>query len=190
MDLWHQLLKGLDHWRYSILTFVLCGGLVAGMFIFFGCQSKTTALQPDPQGNYQPVDRREFIRQAMVIEKDFATKRIQLEADIAKMNEEIAAHNAKVEFGTEDMDKQDEFKEQFFNSIATVATEAAGGKFNLGALIPIAFGILGAGAGLGLGADKVRTGRVLAKEKEKNNRSKNFNPTPFVKAKAGNNGDK
>jgi len=160
-DVVHNVLKWLDHNRYtvtSVLLFILAMGIVVGMT---GCQSATMGLAVSADGSTGPVSRSEFERQALVGEKDLAVRRIELDGQVAAFNEEVATFNERVQLGLDDLQRQDAFKAELFDTLGVVAIGAAEGTLNPTALVPIGIGLLGGALGLGTSADNRRKDKVI-----------------------------
>ena len=160
-DAVHSVINWIDHNRYtvaSVLVFILTLGIVTSLT---GCESATTGLVAANDGTPVRVSRSEFQRQALVGEKDFAVKRIELDGQVAAFNEEIVAFNKRVEAGLEDLDRQDAFKSELLDTIGVVAIGATEGTLNPAAMIPIGIGLLGGALGLGTSADNRRKDKVI-----------------------------
>lgn len=160
-DVLHSVFNWLDHNRYtvaSVLVFILTMGIVVGLT---GCESATTGLTVAADGTATKVSRSEFERQALVGEKDFAVRRIELDGLAATFNEEIKAFNERIQAGLNDLQRQDEFKQQLFDTIGVVAIGATEGTLNPTALVPIGIGLLGGALGLGTSADNRRKDKVI-----------------------------
>jgi len=171
MDVFHKLMKFLDHYRWPAASVLVSGLLTIGTFTFFGCQSKTLSLLPGSQGQYYEVDRREFVRQAMEIEREFTASKIEIEASVAKLNGAVETHNAKVEEGVADLDKQDALKTEIFDAISVFAADSAQGDFNLLGLLGIAGTILLGGTTVGATGHAMHATRALKQEKAKNGKA-------------------
>ena len=160
-DAVHSVINWIDHNRYtvaSVLLFILTLGIVTSLT---GCESATTGLVAASDGTTVKVSRSEFQRQALVGEKDFAVKRIELDSLMAAFNEEIKAFNQRVQAGLEDLAKQDAFKSELLDTIGVVAIGATEGTLNPAALLPIGIGLLGGALGLGTSADNRRKDKVI-----------------------------
>lgn len=160
-DAVHAVMNWIDHNRYtlaSVLVFILTMGIVVSMT---GCESVTTSLSVAADGTATKVSRSEFERQALVSEKDFAVKRIELDGLAATFNEEVKAFNERIQAGLADLQRQDEFKQQLFDTIGVVAMGATEGTLNPTALVPIGIGLLGGALGLGTSADNRRKDKVI-----------------------------
>lgn len=160
-DVVHAVTNWLDHNRYTfaaVLLFILTMAVVAGLT---GCESLTPSLSTTEDGTAVKVNRSEFQRQALIGEKDFAVKRIELDAQTAAFNAEIAAFNERVQAGLDDLQRQDEFKQQLLDTIGSVAIGASDGTLNPMALVPIGIGLLGGALGLGTSADNRRKDKVI-----------------------------
>jgi hypothetical protein len=160
-DVFHTALNWVDHNRYtiaSVLVFLLTMGIVVSMT---GCESATSGLVAAADGSTPKVSRSEFQQQAMVGEKDFTVKRIELDSLAAKFNEEVKSFNERVQAGLDDLQRQDEFKQQLFDTIGVVAIGATEGTLNPTALVPIGIGLLGGALGLGTSADNRRKDKVI-----------------------------
>ncbi|MDH4201496.1 MAG: hypothetical protein OEV87_01205 [Phycisphaerae bacterium] len=160
-DVLHSVLNWMDHNRYtiaSVLVFILTMGIVVNLS---GCESATSGLVAAADGTAVKVSRSEFQRQALVGEKDFAVRRIELDGLAAKFNEEIKAFNERIQAGLDDLQRQDEFKQQLFDTIGVVAIGATEGTLNPTALVPIGIGLLGGALGLGTSADNRRKDKVI-----------------------------
>ena len=162
-DVLHSITNWIDHNRYtiaSILVFMVTLGIVVSLT---GCESTTTALAATTEdGVALKVTRSEFQHQALVGEKDFAIRRIQLDGLVAVFNEEITAFNERVQVGLDDLLRQDLFKQQFLETVGGVAISATEGTLNPTALLPIAIGLLGGALGLGTSADNRRKDKVIS----------------------------
>jgi hypothetical protein len=155
-DVVHAVANWLDHNRYTlaaVLVFILTMGVVVAMT---GCESTTPGLM-----NTTKVTRAEFERQTLVGEKDFAVKRIELDAQVAAFNEEVAAFNQRIQAGLNDLARQDAFKTELLDTLGTVAIGASDGTLNPMALVPIGIGLLGGALGLGTSADNRRKDKVI-----------------------------
>ena len=164
-DVLHSVLTWMDHNRYtlaSVVVFILTMGIVVGMT---GCESVTTGLSVAADGSTPKVSRGEFQRQALVGEKDFAVKRIELDGLAATFNEEVKAFNERIQAGLADLTRQDEFKQQLFDTVGVVAIGATEGTLNPTALVPIGIGLLGGALGLGTSADNRRKDKVITELK-------------------------
>jgi len=160
-DAVHSVINWIDHNRYtvaSVLIFLLTFGIVVSLT---GCESATTGLAVAADGSTPKVSRSEFQRQALVGEKDFAVKRIELDGQVATFNEEIKAFNERVQAGLEDLDRQDAFKTELLDTIGVVAIGATEGTLNPAAMVPISIGLLGGALGLGTSADNRRKDKVI-----------------------------
>ena len=162
-DLLHSITNWIDHNRYtvaSILVFMVALGII---FSLTGCESTTTALAATTEdAAVVKVTRSEFQHQALVGEKDLAIRRIELDGLVAVFNEEVAAFNAQVQAGLEDLLRQDLFKQQFLETVGGVAISATEGTLNPTALLPIAIGLLGGALGLGTSADNRRKDKLIS----------------------------
>ena len=162
-DLLHSITNWIDHNRYtvaSILVFMVTLGIVVSLT---GCESTTPSLAATiADGNTVKVTRSEFQQQAMLGEKDFAIRRIELDGMVAVFNEEAAAFNERVQAGLEDLMQQDLFKQQLLETIGGVAVSATEGTMNPTAMVPIAIGLLGGALGLGTSADNRRKDKVIS----------------------------
>ena len=162
-DVLHSITNWIDHNRYtvaSILMFIVALGII---FSLTGCESTTTALAATTEdATVVKVTRSEFEHQALVGDKDFAIRRIQLDGLVAVFNEEVAAFNAQVQAGLEDLLRQDQFKQQFLETVGGVAISATEGTLNPAALLPIAIGLLGGALGLGTSSDNRRKDKVIS----------------------------
>ncbi|MBN2377066.1 MAG: hypothetical protein JXD22_11735 [Sedimentisphaerales bacterium] len=162
MDVLSKILKWLDHNRYLVIAFALAVVAMAGVVSMIGCESATMSLFNSDDGTpTAKVGRAEFNRQVITGEKNFAIKRIELEAQVTAFNEEVAAFNKQAEAGSEDLDRQDEFRQEIMNTVALVATQAAEGTLNPVSLIPLGIGIFGGFMGLGLAGDNRRKDGVI-----------------------------
>lgn len=160
-DALHNVLKWLDHNRYtvaSVVIFILTMGIVIGLT---GCEAQTAGLAATADGSVQEVSRTEFERQALVGEKDFAVRRIELDGLVAAFNEEVKAFNERVQAGLNDLSRQDAFKQELLDTIGVVAIGATEGTLNPAALVPIGIGLLGGALGLGASADNRRKDKVI-----------------------------
>ena len=160
-DALHNVLKWLDHNRYtvaSVVIFILTMGIVIGLT---GCEAQTMGLAAATDGSVQEVSRTEFERQALVGEKDFAVRRIELDGLVAAFNEEVKAFNERVQAGLDDLARQDAFKQELLDTIGVVAIGATEGTLNPAALVPIGIGLLGGALGLGASADNRRKDKVI-----------------------------
>ncbi|HPC65345.1 MAG TPA: hypothetical protein P5175_06220 [Anaerohalosphaeraceae bacterium] len=160
-DVLHSVFNWLDHNRYtvaSVVIFILTMSIVVSMT---GCESATTGLSVAADGTAPKVSRSEFERQALVGEKDFSVKRIELDGQVAAFNEEVNAFNERVQTGLDDLTRQDEFKQQLLDTIGVVAIGATDGTLNPAALVPIGIGLLGGALGLGTSADNRRKDKVI-----------------------------
>ncbi len=160
-DTVHSVFNWIDHNRYtvaSVLVFILTMGIV---FSLTGCQSQTLGLAASSDGSTEKVSRSEFQRQALVGEKDFAVKRIELDSMTAAFNEEVNVFNQRVETGLEDLDRQDAFKAELMETIGVVAIGATEGTLNPASLVPVGIGLLGGALGLGTSADNRRKDKVI-----------------------------
>ncbi len=160
-DAVHTVLNWVDHNRYtiaSVLVFILTMGIVVSMT---GCESATSGLVAAADGSATQVNRSEFQRQALVGQKDFAVRRIELDGLAAKFNEEVKAFNERIQAGLDDLTRQDEFKQQLLDTIGTVAIGATDGTLNPAALVPIGIGLLGGALGLGTSADNRRKDKII-----------------------------
>jgi hypothetical protein len=160
-DILHKVFNWMDHNRYtvaSIVIFIVMMGMVVSLS---GCESLTPGLAVGADGTAVKVDRPEFERQALVGEKDFALRRIELDSSVAQFNEEVQAFNERVQLGLEDLEKQDQFRQQILDTIGMVATSATEGTLNPAALVPIGIGLLGGALGLGTSADNRRKDKVI-----------------------------
>ena len=159
----HTMTNWIDHNRYtvaSVLVFMVTLGIIVSMT---GCESTTGALAATTEDAAAlKVSRSEFQHQALVGEKDFAIRRIELDGLVAVFNEEITAFNAQVQAGLEDLLRQDLFKQQFLETVGGVAISATEGTLNPTALLPIAIGLLGGALGLGTSADNRRKDKVIS----------------------------
>lgn len=164
-DVLNTMVKWLDHNRYTVLSLILFTLLLVGMVTMVGCESRTAGLVPDENGQLIEIDRPEFHRQVLVAEKDFAIRRVQLDARVAEYNQEVESFNQRVEAGLQDLDRQDAFRQEILDTVGLVATEAAQGTINPVSLIPIGIGLLGASLGLGTSADNRRKDAVITKLK-------------------------
>ena len=162
-DVLHSITNWIDHNRYtvaSVLMFIVALGII---FSLTGCESTTGALAATTEdATVVKVTRSEFQHQALVGEKDFAIRRIQLDGLVAVFNEEVAAFNAQVQAGLEDLLRQDLFKQQLLETLGGVAISATEGTLNPTALVPIAIGLLGGALGLGTSADNRRKDKVIS----------------------------
>ena len=157
-----KILKWIDYNRYLVISLVLFAILTGAIIGAVGCSSTIPGLIADPStGVTAKVDRDEFANQVILVEKDFAVQRIQLDASVASFNEEVTAFNAKVEAGYADLDRQDAFRQEIVNTVSLVAASAAEGTLNPISLIPIGIGILGGALGLGAGLDNRRKDQVI-----------------------------
>ena len=160
-DLMHNVLKAIDHNRYTvaaIVVFIVTMGMAINLT---GCQATTPALIDTQDGTAAKVTRSEFARQVIVGQKDFTVRRIELEAQTAAFNEEVQAFNERIAAGQEDLLRQEQFKQQLLDTVGLIAASAAEGTFNPGALIPIGIGLLGGALGLGTAADNRRKDQVI-----------------------------
>ena len=162
-DVLHPITNWIDHNRYtvaSILMFMVTLGIVVSLT---GCESTTGALAATTEDAAAlKVTRSEFENQVLLSEKDFAIGRIQLDGMVAIFNEEVAAFNAQVQAGLEDLLRQDLFKQQLLETVGGVAISATEGTLNPTALLPIAIGLLGGALGLGTSADNRRKDKVIS----------------------------
>jgi len=160
-DVFHSVLKWIDHNRYtivSVLVFLLTMGIVVSIT---GCQSTTAGLTAATGGTVTKVNRSEFEQQAMVGETELAIRRIELDGSVAAFNEEVKAFNQRIQTGLDDLQQQDEFKQQLLDTIGTVAIGASDGTLNPMTLVPIGIGLLGGALGLGTSADNRRKDKVI-----------------------------
>ncbi|MDH4201414.1 MAG: hypothetical protein OEV87_00780 [Phycisphaerae bacterium] len=160
-DAVHAVFNWADHNRYtiaSVLVFILTMGIVVNLS---GCESATSGLVAAADGTATKVSRSEFQRQALVGEKDFAIKRIELDGLAATFNAEVKAFNERIQAGLDDLARQDEFKQQLLDTIGSVAIGATDGTLNPMALVPIGIGLLGGALGLGTSADNRRKDKVI-----------------------------
>ena len=162
-DVLHSITNWIDHNRYtvaSILVFMVALGII---FSLTGCESTTTALAATTEdAAVVKVTRSEFEHQALVGEKDFAIRRIELDGLVAVFNEEVATFNAQVQAGLENLVRQDLFKQQFLETVGGIAISATEGTLNPTALLPIAIGLLGGALGLGTSADNRRKDKLIS----------------------------
>jgi hypothetical protein len=160
-DRLHNVLKFVDHNRYTVtaaVIFILMMGFVVSLT---GCEAMTPGLAESKEGTSPKVTRAEFVRQAMMGEKDIAIRRIELEAQLAAFNEEIKTFNVRVAAGQEDLLRQEEFKQRLLDTVGLVAMSATEGTLNPAALVPIGIGLLGGALGLGTSADNRRKDKVI-----------------------------
>jgi hypothetical protein len=160
-DVLHKVFNWADHNRYtvaSLVLFILTMGIIVSLT---GCDSATPGLALAADGSTPEVTRGEFQRQAMVGEKDFAVRRIELDGLIAAFNEEVNLFNDRVQAGLEHLAKQDAFKQELLETIGIVAIGATEGTLNPAAMVPIGIGLLGGALGLGTSADNRRKDKVI-----------------------------
>lgn len=161
-DILNTTLKWLDHNRWTVVSMVMFIFMIAAVTGISGCESTTASLKPGPEGKLARVTRDEFNLQVNESEKDLAVQRVQLDAEVEKFNQEIAAFNDRVEAGIEDLDRQDKFRRELLDTAGLLATEAAGAGINPVSLVPIGIGLLGTSLGLGTSADNRRKDKVIS----------------------------
>ncbi|HRT88238.1 MAG TPA: hypothetical protein P5296_16650 [Anaerohalosphaeraceae bacterium] len=166
-DLLHSALKWLDHNRWTFFSIVVFAVMLAAFIGIAGCQSTTASLFAPADGSAAAkIDRSEFMRQAGIVQKDLAVKRVAIDAELAAYNEEVKAFNGRVDAGLEDLDRQDEFRAQIVDTVGLIASSAAGGTLNPVSLIPIGVGLLGGALGLGAAADNRRKDKLITDLKQ------------------------
>jgi len=142
-DWLHNLLKriesAIDHNRWTALAAVLW---LVFSGILIGCNATTIG----------PVSGQKVSRQRFDVEVGAATsalkaEQIQLLARMDEHNEKIAALNAAVELGYEDLERQEKMRAQLVELAAGLATSAIAGQVTPGA---IANAIVTAGSILGV----------------------------------------
>jgi hypothetical protein len=161
-DLLHKLTNWIDHNRYTVLSLILFALMFGGVMAMTGCESTTAGLV-SANDNSPPakVTRSEFQRQALITEKDFSIRRLELDQQTAAFNEEVKAFNEQVQLGLDDLQRQDEFKQQLLETAGVVITGATEGTLNPASLIPIGIGLLGGALGLGTSADNRRKDKLI-----------------------------
>lgn len=160
-DFLHKVTNWIDHNRYTVLSLVFFVLAMSAVVAMTGCESTTAGLVTADGASPVEVTRSEFQRQTLVTEKDFAVRRIELDAKTAAFNEEVKAFNEQVQAGLDDLHRQDEFKQELLNTIGLVATNAADGTLNPASLVPIGIGLLGGALGLGTSADNRRKDKLI-----------------------------
>lgn len=165
-DFVHRVFKIADHNRYSVVMTVAVIMALTALFATVGCASKTTSLRSG-----EKIDKNAFHRETIAVEADLAIEQTELEAALAAHNEKVAAHNARVQAGLDDLARQDELKARIVNAVGIIASDAMEGGVNPAGLIPLAMGIIGAGAAIGTTADNRRKDAVIASTKKDNNKA-------------------
>lgn len=160
-DFFHKVTNWVDHNRYTVLSIVFFVFAMSGVIAMTGCESTTAGLVTKDGAPPVEVNRSEFQRQALLTEKDFTVKRIELDAQSAAFNEEVKAFNDQVQVGLDDLQRQDEFKQQLLDTIGVVATNTVDGTLNPASLVPIGIGLLGGALGLGTSADNRRKDKLI-----------------------------
>ena len=155
-DVLHRVLAFVDHYRWTFIAFVVSAMAIGATLGMTGCDSMTPGFLTGFK-----VDRAGFEREVVQVDATLNARRIDLDAAIAKLNDEIASHNVQVEKGYADLDAQDAMRAQILDTIGAVATSAATGTFNPASLIPLAIGVAGIGLGVGASADNRRKDRVI-----------------------------
>jgi hypothetical protein len=161
-DVMHKVMNWIDHNRYTFLSIVFFIAAMSAVVAMTGCESTTAGLVAANDGTPpQKVARSEFQRQALVTEKDFTVRRLELDMQSAAFNEEVKAFNQQVQAGLDDLQRQDEFKQQLLDTVGIVAVGAADGTLNPASLVPIGIGLLGGALGLGTSADNRRKDKLI-----------------------------
>ncbi len=161
-DVWHRLLKALDHNRYTVIGIV--GAIVAAITLT-ACQSTTPGVL-----SREPVTRAVFEREvidalAEVAAQDaaLATAEAELSASIEVRNARVEALNAQIDSGRAELARKDEFKAQLVRAIGGVALSAVTGRpIDTTALVTTALQLGTAGLAAGALIDNRRKDRVIA----------------------------
>jgi len=160
-DVLHKLTNWIDHNRYTVLSLIFFVIAMGSVIAITGCESTTAGLVTTNEAIPDKVSRSEFQRQALITEKDFSIRRLELDQQTAVFNEEVKAFNEQVQLGLEDLQRQDEFKQQLLETAGVVITGATDGTLNPASLIPIGIGLLGGALGLGTSADNRRKDKLI-----------------------------
>lgn len=160
MDLWHRLLSIIDHNRYLAASLVV--STVASAWL--GACSSQTASLVDPSVQ---VSRITFRMQTIAEEQELSKARADLAARAEAINARIVAHNAKVEAGDSDLDRQDAVKAQIVDALGGAVAQAVTGTLNPVGLATTIVGLGGAAFGVGAFADKRRADSVIVDLKGK-----------------------
>jgi len=122
-DVWHSVLKFIDHNRYSVIGLVLVAVAISCMV---GCTSNVRSLM----GDGQSVNRETFEREVIDEDSKLAQEKVRLEAEVAALNVRVAAFNQKTEDALVSLDRQDEMKATVLDLFGGAIMSAAQGTIN------------------------------------------------------------
>jgi len=161
-DLFHRLVKWIDHNRWTFVAFAL--PIIFGICLAAGClESKTTSIM-DPG---RMVGRPQFIVEAQIIKGNLQQERLSLENAMAQFNAKVELTDLQIEGGIEVLDEKDLRKAQIFETLGGLALGIAEGGVTPGAIITSMLSIGGLIYGIGKAADNKRKDLVIAEIKEK-----------------------
>lgn len=145
MDFWAPVTKFFDRYRYTALSLAVVAG---STFYLTAC--KSTTLGPV---SGTPVERAAF-------DREVAEDQAAIEKAIADVNTRVESHNAAIDAGYDDLDKQDAVRAEFVKLATGVATSAATGGITTPGLINAAVTAMGL-LGLGSVADNKRKDKII-----------------------------
>ncbi len=157
MDWLHSVLKWVDHYRWTVISLVVGLGLFGVVLGLQGCASTVRA----PDGSGDMLNRSEFRMMVASMETDLTKTRIHLDAALAEYNADVSAHNATIEAGVEQLDRQDAIRADVLETVGAVAVTAAEGTLNPISLIPSGIGLVGLLLGIGASTDSRRKDKVI-----------------------------
>lgn len=145
MDFWAPVTKFFDRYRYTALSLAVVAG---STFYLTACKSTTLG----------PVSGTKVERPAF--DREVAEDQSAIEKAMADVNARIESHNAAIDAGYDDLDKQDAVRAEFVKLATGVATSAATGGITTPGLINAAVTAMGL-LGLGSVADNKRKDKII-----------------------------
>jgi hypothetical protein len=152
-DWFHSALKHIDHnrWTYTLMTLA-----VVGIVWMAGCKPTTNV-----PFSSEPVTAQELETVAIQQGADFEQQKLQLQAEVASLNEQIKAFNQQVASAEADLAEQQQMRAQFLDLLGAGLTDLAAGTLNPAAFILPGLSLLGAAFGVGKTVDNRRKDRVI-----------------------------
>jgi hypothetical protein len=159
-DQLHKLLKAIDYNRFKVLGVLLAVVLVT---VVASCQSKTISIKD----GMSKVTRQQLKFEIIDAEAGMAEQLAWMEASQLSYNLTFERHNAKIEAGLLDLDKQDKFRADLLQLGGGLAmTAMSGNPISAAAVVSSLLALSGIGVAVGSVADGRRKDNVIAAAKE------------------------